>query len=120
MRYVVKHLGILSAALLFNAAPLEAEPILVLESVFGGASNIADRFFPEKHWSSPDSYANVGIAAFLGNFTDTPLPMRFFVTTSIGPGTTDANEVVSGDFVLDVGFLSFITLTSGLTLGPGT
>jgi len=84
-------------------------------------------------WSQTGTYTNVSISADVnivgspgdpanGKPTDTGLS---FLTTQVGSGTTVANQIASGTFAGpsnwgDNPTPNWITLFTGLTLGPGT
>jgi hypothetical protein len=83
-------------------------------------------------WSQTGTYTNVSISADV-NITGSPgdPPVKptdtghSFLTTQVGAGTTVANQIASGTFAGTSDWASnphpnWITLFTGLTLGPGT
>lgn len=71
-------------------------------------------------WTSANSYSNVAISVLLGEGADIPEPGLAYLTTSIGPGTTTADEVASTAFTYPNPHGGVFTVFDGLTLGPGT
>lgn len=69
-------------------------------------------------WTQSQTYTDVVITALLsGSYRGDA-----HLTTTLGPGTTTAQQVASGSFMLDLDAdeRSDIQLLSGLSLGPGT
>jgi hypothetical protein len=110
----------LAAILCCCTAPVLADTIVDIESEGGGQFALSDSSSSEEGWSSPIGYSDVGIAPWLVNTSGSPLQMTYFLTTSIGPGTTISDQISSGNFILPAGFSGFTVVASGLALGPGT
>ena len=72
-------------------------------------------------WTLSQPYSNVSILVAVGSFGGLELETAY-LTNSIGPGTSQANnEVASTSFIFpDVNAPTWITIFSGLNLGPGT
>ncbi len=83
-------------------------------------------------WSQTGTYTNVSISAdvnIVGSPGDPPIKPTdtglSYLTTQVGSGTTVANQIASGTFAgpsnwADNPTPNWITLFTGLTLGPGT
>jgi len=85
----------------------------------GGGANLSG-FIWATSWTQADAYQNVRVSAELTN--STPLPGSAYLTTQIGPGTTNAEQISAGLFVsppTSTGS-TLVTLFTGLTLEPGT
>ena|SRR5271165_931938 len=117
IRCTIKSLAIL---LICAAAPAWADIIVDIEGAAAGQFALSNSSSSEESWFSPVGYNNVSIAPWLVNLSGRPLQMTYFLTTSIGPGTTISDQVSSGNFTLPAGFSDFDTVVSGLTLGPGS
>jgi hypothetical protein len=75
----------------------------------------------EASWTQLGSYSNVGVTATIKSGSATaPGTDTFFLTTSLGPGTTVANQVASNTLAVPSSTATPIQIFSGLTLGPGT
>lgn len=124
-------------------APASADPIYIQDSgtgligsefVGGGDLSRYGADYPwSVGWSQTGTYTNVSISADVnivgspgdpanGKPTDTGLS---FLTTQVGAGTTVANQIASGTFAGPSNWganptPNWITLFTGLTLGPGT
>jgi hypothetical protein len=110
----------LAILLICAAVPAWAGIIVDIEGAAAGQFALSNSFSSEEGWFSPLGYDNVSIAPWLVNLSGNPLQMTYFLTTSIGPGTTISDQVSSGNFTLPAGFSDFDTVVSGLTLGPGS
>lgn len=95
-----------------------------MQSYALGGTNLTrwGAYFPYSvGWTQTGTYSNVSISADV-NLCGTG---SSFLTTQVGAGTTVANEIASGIFTgpSNCGsnpFPSWVTMFTGLTLGPGT
>lgn len=73
-------------------------------------------------WTQTGSYSNVTVSAVLTNLSGIGLSFGYhaFLTNSLGPGTTVANEIANTAITLAPGLDQSIALFSGLSLGSGT
>lgn len=122
-------------------APASADPIyiqasgagLVAEAMGGGDLTRWGADYPwSVGWTQTGTYTNVSISAdvnIVGTPGDPPIKPTdtglSFLTTQVGAGTTTADEIASGTFAGtsnwgDNPHPNWITLFTGLTLGPGT
>lgn len=69
-------------------------------------------------WTQTSSYNNVTVSAVLSNLSGigAGLAMHAFLTDSVGPGTTVANQIASTAFNLAPGNNQNVSLFTGLTL----
>ncbi|MBV9504937.1 MAG: hypothetical protein JO323_08025 [Acidobacteriia bacterium] len=79
-------------------------------------------------WSESQAYTDVTITALVDSFdVGQSLTATAYLTTGIGPGTTVADEIAAAEFSVPVDLPvcsmascgAFVTLFSGLSLGPG-
>ena len=75
-------------------------------------------------WSQTSTYTAVSVTALVGlvvGETPSPVaPLEAYLTTSLGTGTTVADEVASVNNLVMPDTPTDLVLFSGLTLGPGT
>jgi hypothetical protein len=69
-------------------------------------------------WTSSSDYSDVSIAAEVGNYSDFST-ITAFLTTAVGPGETDADQIATYTFSPGAG-PELDTLFSGLDLSAGT
>lgn len=101
----------------FGFTPLSAQerPMLAIGGEGSWGINVNGRAVG---WSITDAHHNVTISARLGNggghaYTDV------YLMRSIGPGTTDEDEVARTSFDLPYPFSGWVDLFAGLDLEPG-
>lgn len=70
-------------------------------------------------WTQSATYTDVSISAELTGFGRTTETGRAFLTNSIGPSTTPANELAFSNFLFPASE-SYVTLFNNLTLSPGS
>ncbi|MBM3814977.1 MAG: PEP-CTERM sorting domain-containing protein [Acidimicrobiia bacterium] len=74
-------------------------------------------------WTHAGSFSNVAITAPVAQFGSAVTTLRAYLTTSIGAGTTQgAHEIATTSFstATQANPFPYITIFSGLSLGPGT
>jgi hypothetical protein len=140
----MKHVFIaaLSLFMIGGVLPASADTIYIQDSgtgligsfsVGGGDLSKIGADYPwSVGWSQTGTYTNVSISAdvnIVGSPGDPPIKPTdtglSFLTTQVGLGTTVANQIASGTFAGPSNWganptPNWITLFTGLTLGPGT
>src|SRR5687767_14726667 len=119
MRQLRCTFGILILATAWLASTASAEPIYVQAGPFDA---VAGNTPYAVSWTQTDTWTDVQIALGLANiFGVTNAEADVFLTTSIGPGTTQAaHEIAAATLISSASDFQTITAFSGLTLGPGT
>ncbi len=92
----------------------------------GDTMLVADYFVAYGSWTQTVATINTTISAMLSS-TDQTTYGTAYLTTSVGPGTTDASVIASAPFtpdriadVKDLTAETMLTLFTGLSLSPGT
>jgi hypothetical protein len=70
-------------------------------------------------WMQTNAATNVGVLVQLSSFGMPAQTGRAYLTSTLGPGTTPANEIASTSFDIPLDTAD-VVLFSGLTLAPGT
>jgi hypothetical protein len=123
-------LSLAFASALPLASPAFAENVITIaDSTPGntGSFNVATNRPLGVSWTQVRAFSNVTIEAAIGfPATSGASTIRAFLTTQIGPGTTQGAHQVAASSVLNVPLTTpnvpqpLFALFSGLTLGPGT
>lgn len=110
-------------AILITAASVQADPIVTPVGPANNNSFIRAGQYNLVRFTLGGSYSNVAIAASLISTVQGQTGTAFLMN-QVGPGTTVANQLAAGAFNFvfnaDLQTVSYVSLFSGLTLGPGT
>ena len=111
------------AVILAGAFSMQAAPIITPVGQANFRSLVFDSQFNVVSWTLTGSWTNVAIAASLTSGTAGRTGSAY-LTNQIGAGTAIANQIATTGFTFaQVGNafdVSYVSLFSGLTLGPGT
>lgn len=130
MRLLLRLSLVFAAALPLASSAFAVNVITIADSTPGstGSFNVATNRPLGVSWTQVRSFSNVTIEAALGfpSFAGGSATVRAFLTTQIGPGTTQGAHQVAASSVLNVPVTTpnvpqpLFALFSGLSLGPGT
>jgi hypothetical protein len=101
--------------------PLSGSIMLSVSPVSGTIeTNVTPDNVEYVSWSQTIEYGDVSIEPYLSSSSDSDVEYSAFLTTSLGPGTTLADEVASQNFVMPADSpAAYVTLFAGLDLTPG-
>src|SRR5437016_13876167 len=118
------------APILIYPISLKADPIIISVTAPPGLSTlINDSSIVSTSWSQSKAYTGVSIAALVDSAIVGQTPAAdAYLTTRIGAGTTTADEIAHARFTVPAQLPvcsaascgAFVTLFTGLSLGPGT
>ena len=112
----------------FAVAPLAADNILSVTAKAdcnGGGWGFLGGPIYGTAWTQTGSYSNVSVVVVVNNLLSDGSAITAYLTNQIGPGTTTANEIGHGTFVLPANGnpgaakSSNAAIFQGLNLGPG-
>jgi hypothetical protein len=104
--------------LLIAVWPVAAVPGITIVGATGSVSN-SDSLLSYVSWTQANTWTNVSISASLYASAGTGTGVAY-LTTKVGSGTTNANEVANTAISITGNTPQSLLLFSGLTLNPGT
>jgi hypothetical protein len=115
------------AIILICPKSLTADIIISVTAPPGFPVRIDDPFVLSASWSQSNAYTDVIIKALVSTLILGESTATAYLTTRIGPGTTATDEIAHTEFTAPAESLctspsvcgAFVTLFSGLSLGPG-